>query len=115
MHAARPVGSVLPLPVALYEAPLRWLRSWTWCGLHASRLKQLRASNDDFQFRSFEETGRFLRAAASDWKTFLLTALKTSLRVGELLALKWEGVDLVAGRIVVRRTLWHDQEGTPKV
>jgi len=42
------------------------------------------------------------------------TALKTGLRVGELLALKWEDLDLVAGRLIVRRTLWHDQEGTPK-
>ncbi len=32
----------------------------------------------------------------------------------ELLALKWEDVDLVAGRIVVRRSLWQHQEGTPK-
>ncbi len=43
-----------------------------------------------------------------------VTALKTGLRVGELLALKWEDLDLVAGRVVVRRTLWHEQEGTPK-
>ena len=30
------------------------------------------------------------------------------------LALKWEDLDLVASRLIVRRTLWHDQEGTPK-
>jgi integrase len=63
---------------------------------------------------SFEETERFLQAAAPEWKAFLVTALKTGLRVGELLALKWEDLDLVAGRLIVRRTLWHDQEGTPK-
>ncbi len=68
----------------------------------------------DIQFLSFEETDRFLQAAAPEWKAFLVTALKTGLRVGELLALKWEDVDLVAGRLVVRRTLWHDQEGPPK-
>jgi integrase len=48
------------------------------------------------------------------WNAFLVTALKTGLRVGELLALKWEDLDLVAGRLVVRRTLWRDQEGAPK-
>lgn len=54
------------------------------------------------------------RAAAPEWKVFLKTGLKTGLRVGELLALKWQDVDLVAGQLVVRRTLWRDQEGPPK-
>ncbi len=80
----------------------------------APRVKQLRVAHGDFQFLSFEETERFVRAAATEWKAFVVTALKTGLRVGELLALKWEDLDLVAGRLLVRRTLWHDQEGTPK-
>lgn len=65
-------------------------------------------------FLDFDEERRFLNAAAPEWKTFLLVALKTGLRVGELLALKWEDVDLVAGHIIVRRTLWRGQEGPPK-
>jgi Phage integrase family len=36
------------------------------------------------------------------------------LRVGELLALKWQDIDLVAAHLIVRRTLWRDQEGPPK-
>ena len=66
------------------------------------------------EFLTFEETDRFLQAAAPEWKVFLVTALKTGLRLGELLALKWQDVDLVAGQLVVRRTLWRDQEGPPK-
>jgi integrase len=81
---------------------------------HAPRVKQLRVAHGDFQFLTFEETPRFLRTAAPEWRAFVTTALKTGLRVGELLALRWEDLDLVAGRIVVRRTLWRDQEGTPK-
>jgi len=81
---------------------------------YAPKVKQLRVEHGDFQFLTFEETERFLRAAAPEWRAFLVTALKTGLRVGELLALRWEDLDLVAGRIVVRRTLWRDQEGTPK-
>jgi integrase len=81
---------------------------------HAPRVKQLRVAHGDFQFLSFEETERFVRAAATEWKAFVVTALKTGLRAGEPLALKWEDLDLVAGRLLVRRTLWHDQEGTPK-
>ena len=44
----------------------------------------------------------------------LITALKTGLRLGELLALKWEDIGLVAGRLMVRRSLWQQQEGAPK-
>lgn len=66
------------------------------------------------QFFSFDEAKRLVRAAPSEWRTFVIVALKTGLRVGELLALKWEDVDLVAGQIIVRRTLWCGQEGPPK-
>jgi integrase len=65
-------------------------------------------------FLAFDETERFLRAAAPEWRTFLVVALKTGLRVGELLALKWEDLDLVAGQLIVRRTLWNGEEGPPK-
>jgi integrase len=81
---------------------------------HAPRVKQLKVAHGDFQFLSFEEAERFVAVAAPEWRAFLVTALKTGLRVGELLALRWEDLDLVAGRLVVRRTLWRDQEGTPK-
>jgi integrase len=78
---------------------------------HAPRVKQLRVAHGDFQFLTFEETPRFLRAAAPEWKAFVTIALKTGLRVGELLALRREDLDLVAGRLVVRRTLWRDRRG----
>jgi len=44
----------------------------------------------------------------------ILLALRTGLRQGELLALRWEDVDLVAGRLVVRRNLAKGVVGTPK-
>jgi integrase len=81
---------------------------------HAPRVKALKVAPSEFEFLDFDETDRFLRAAAPEWKAFLVTALKTGLRVGELLALKWEDLDLVAGRLMVRRSLWRKDEGTPK-
>ena len=69
---------------------------------------------DEDEFLSFEEADRLLRAAAPEWQPMLTVALKTGLRVGELLALRWSDVDLVAWQLVVRRTLWHGEEGTPK-
>jgi len=86
------------------------------CGVlqHIPRVKLLRAAKSDFRFLSFEETDRFLEATEPDWTAMLTTAIKTGLRIGELLALRWEDVDLVSGRFVVRRTLWNGQEGLPK-
>jgi len=83
----------------------------------APRVKGFKTPTDfvtEDMFLTFDEAERFLRAAAPEWRPYVTTGVKTGLRVGELLALKWEDVDLVAGRIVVRRTLWRTQEGPPK-
>jgi integrase len=83
----------------------------------APKVKAFKVKNEyitEDQFLTFDEAERVVGAAALEWRTFIITALKTGLRVGELLALKWEDLDLVAGQLVVRRTLWHNQEGPPK-
>jgi len=83
----------------------------------APKVRGFKVKNDfitEDQFLSFEEADRVVEAAKPEWRTFIVTALKTGLRVGELLALKWEDIDLIAGQLVVRRTLWHRQEGPPK-
>jgi integrase len=84
----------------------------------APKVKGFKVKHNEYiteeQFLAFDEAERLIRAAATEWRTFIEVALKTGLRVGELLALKWEDVDVVAGQLVVRRTLWHGQEGPPK-
>ena len=57
---------------------------------------------------SAEETKRFLKAASEAGDRFealYVLAVTTGLRQGELLALKWEDVDLESGVLRVRRTL----------
>ena len=84
----------------------------------APKVKSFKVKHNEYiteeQFLTFDEAERLIRAAATEWHTFIVVALKTGLRVGELLALKWEDVDLVTCQLVVRRTLWHRQEGPPK-
>jgi integrase len=74
----------------------------------------LRPPAPDFDFLDFEESQRVLDAAEGEWRTMILVALRTGLRFGELLALRWQDVDLVAGRIMVRQNWVLGQIGTPK-
>ncbi len=74
----------------------------------------MKAPKSEFDFLSFEEAERLTAAADGEWKTMLLVALRTGLRHGELLGLRWEDVDLVAGKLLVRQSIVLGIVGTPK-
>jgi integrase len=44
----------------------------------------------------------------------MLTAMRTGLRIGELRALRWQDVDLVAGKLLVRKAAAKQIVGSPK-
>jgi integrase len=48
------------------------------------------------------------------WRPMITVAVRTGLRLGELLALGWTDVDLKAGRLFVRRAVARGIMGTPK-
>lgn len=73
----------------------------------------LRTASKAVDFLSFEDASKLVEASG-EWRAMVLVALRTGLRRGELLALKWEDVDLSAERVTVRRSLWGDVEGSPK-
>ncbi len=84
---------------------------------HAPRMKWLKAPEPEFDFLDFAEAERLSHAMVpedAEWQTMIVVALKTGLRLGELLALRWEDVDLVAGRLVVRQAVARGIVGTPK-
>ncbi len=78
------------------------------------KVKWLKVPENKFDFLAFGEDERLLAGADGQWVTMITTALKTGLRLGELLALTWDDVDLVSGRLVVSRGLSRGEITTPK-
>lgn len=78
------------------------------------KVKWLRVPPNKFDFLTFDEADRLVAAADPEWRTMIIVALKTGLRQGELLALTWDDIDLVAGRLVVSRNLVRGELTTPK-
>ncbi len=80
----------------------------------APEFENVRVPLPEFRFFSHEESERLIQAADPEWRCMILTALRTGLRIGELLALRKEDVDLKAGRLVVRRSMYRGQVGPTK-
>lgn len=74
----------------------------------------LKVQLPEFDFLDFEESDRLIVDADPAWKTMVVVACRTGLRIGELRALRWQDVDLVAGKLTVRQAVWETHIGTPK-
>jgi integrase len=77
-------------------------------------IRRLKEEKPEFFFLDFGEAERLIEAADPEWRTMIVVALKTGMRLGELLALRWIDVDLVAGRVMVRRNYVRGHVGSPK-
>lgn len=82
-----------------------------------------------FDFLTFEEAERLIAAAAKvpaqgkrdrfavgagDWGRMILVALRTGMRIGELLALRWPNVQMKARKIHVCESFVRGVVGSPK-
>ena len=99
--------------LAVLRKVLRVAAEW---GLTASdpAIRPLKVAQPQVRFLTFEDSAALLNAVAPEWRAMTAVALNTGLRQGELLALKWDHVDLATGRIVVRENDWKGTIGTPK-
>ncbi len=85
----------------------------------ATGLKLPRIIREEIDPLTEEESRRLLEAVRGErLEALYILALSTGMRQDELLALKWEDVDLEGGRLRVRRTLTHADKafvlGEPK-
>jgi integrase len=78
----------------------------------ASRVKLPKQNRMKRETLSAENVGAFFAAASKDrFAALYVLAVTSGLRPGELLALKWEDVDLEAGALSVRRSVSEDEGG----
>ena len=61
-----------------------------------------------------EEMRLIVNAATGQWKALFATLAGTGMRCGEAFGLHVEDLDLSAGRICIRRSVWNGEEGTVK-
>jgi len=61
-----------------------------------------------------DEMRRIIAASKGQWRVLFATLASTGLRVGEAFGLHVEDLDLEAGTIKVRRSVWNGKEVTPK-
>lgn len=80
------------------------------------KIKLLKVPPQKFDFFTFEELERVLDATKHEptWFALLLIGAEAGLRRGEMIALRWEDVDLVAGSVTVRRSSWYGIIDSPK-
>lgn len=71
------------------------------------RVRWLKVAQSKFDFFTFEEASQLLQ----DAPPLVVVAVRTGLRIGELLALKWADVSLERRQIVVSRSVWWAKGG----
>lgn len=77
-------------------------------------IEWLQAPKPAFDFLTFEEADRLVAGADGEWATMILVGLRTGLRQGELLALRWQDVDLKSGLLCVRQSVTRGRVTVPK-
>lgn len=64
----------------------------------------LKVPEDAFDFLDYDEADRLVEHAPEDFRCMILTALRTGMRVGEIMALSWDDVDFIKDVIHVKHS-----------
>ncbi|HLK13222.1 MAG TPA: site-specific integrase [Fimbriimonadaceae bacterium] len=84
------------------------------------RIKWLKVPPQRFDFLNPGESARLLDASFESWGgasarfAMVLCALRTGMRIGEIVALRWDDVDFARGYLTVRRSIVLGVESSPK-
>lgn len=78
------------------------------------KIKLLKVPQQKYDYLTETETELLLQNAEGMWHDMILLAVRTGLRFGELIALKWEDINTKAGILTVNRNIVRNIEGSPK-
>lgn len=79
------------------------------------RIKKLKSSMKQIDFLSPSDTAQLLADRSEPmYNLMIYVALRTGLRFGELLGLKWEAINFEANVLTVQESIVRGQVGTPK-
>ncbi len=78
------------------------------------RIKWLKVPPQRFDFLNFDEAEKLVEAAKGEWRTMIIVALKTGLRQGELLELRWSDVNFTTKTLLVSRSYNRGYVSSPK-
>lgn len=78
------------------------------------KIQLLKVPPQKYDYLTEAETEQLLINAKGMWYDMILLAVRTGLRFGELIALKWEDINFKAETITISRNIVHGIEGSPK-
>lgn len=84
------------------------IKEWEWCRENpVSRVSMEKENNERDRWFTYEEEKRLLEASPLWLQEIIIFALNTGMRMGEILSLTWEGVDLFRKTA----TVFHSKNG----
>ncbi len=108
-QSKKSVNNMLGVLSVVLHAAAEWKRI-----VAAPRIKLLKVPRPDIEFLTFEQSDALLAASSGQWRTMILVGIRTGLRLGELLGLRWCDVDAKGGKLLVRQAIVRGRVTTPK-
>lgn len=78
------------------------------------KIKLMKVPPYKYDYLTDEEAIELLKHARGHWHDMILLAIRTGLRFGEIIALKWEDINLRERTLTVNRNIVRGIEGSPK-
>lgn len=75
----------------------------------ATGVKKLKTRKDTWDFLTFEEADQFMQAVPEHWQPLFFCALRTGMRKGELMALRWRDVDFQRRVVRVANSIYKGE------
>ncbi len=113
-HKPKTVNNLLGILSKLFSSAV----AWRYCEANpVSMVRKLRVPTQEMRFWTRAQSDRFLgqmRRSEPGWCPLFLCALRTGMRLGELIALRWQDVDFERAVVQVNLSFTHGRLGSPK-